>query len=64
MTDFRRAIADELDRRGWSKYRLSKESGVNKTSVSEYLRGRREIESAALEQICGALDLRLGRHQG
>lgn len=59
MTDFRQAIADELDRRGWSKYRLAQESGVSKTSVSEYLRGHREIETAALERICRVLGLAL-----
>jgi len=59
VTDFRRAIADELHRRGWTKYRLAQESGVSKTSVSEYLRGHREIETAALERICHALGLSL-----
>lgn len=59
MTDFRRAILGELDRREWTKYRLAKESGVSKTSVSEYLRGQREIETDALERICRTLSLGL-----
>ena len=59
MPDFRQAISDELRKRGWSKYRLAQESGVSKTSVSEYLRGQREIETAAFEQICQALGLSL-----
>lgn len=57
MQSFRESIDDELDRRDWTAYRLAQESGVSKTSVYEYLRGRREIETDALERLCAVLGL-------
>jgi transcriptional regulator with XRE-family HTH domain len=59
MKDFRKIIQTELDDRGWSRYELMKRSGVSKTSIYEYLRGEREIESDALERICVTLELEL-----
>ena len=55
----RKAILKELKRRGWSRYRLIEECGVSKTVVYEFLAGKREIGSSALERICKALGMTL-----
>lgn len=56
---FREAIEEQLKRKGWTKYRLFKESPVPKSTVYGFLNGNREIESGALEKICDTLDLEL-----
>ena len=58
---FRQAIIRELLRREWTKHRLARESGVNRTSIYEYLNGNREIESDTLERLCVTLGLELKR---
>jgi transcriptional regulator with XRE-family HTH domain len=55
----RRAIKEELRRRGWTVYKLARESGVSKTTLYEYVRARREIESGALDSVCKVLQMRL-----
>ena len=54
---FRDAILAQLERRGWSQYRLVQESGVSKTAVYEFLSGNRDISANNLERLCKALDL-------
>ncbi len=55
----RDAIKLALSQQGWTAYKLAMESGVSKTTLYEYLRGRREIETGALDRICAVLNLQL-----
>ncbi len=56
---FRSTIRQAIDARGWTIYRLIKESGISKSSVYGFMNGEREIESDKLEQLCKVLNLSL-----
>ena len=53
----RRAIADELDRRRWSNYRLAKQSGVSAVVIGRFLAGTRDIKAATAVRLMAALGL-------
>lgn len=57
-------IVDELRRRGWSAYRLSKETGVAMRTTQHYVAGDHEIRTGQLAKILDALDLRIVRKGG
>lgn len=69
MPNLRDAVLAELDRRGWSHYRLVQElrgkrpgkKDVPAVTVYEYLRGETQINAADLGLICDALGLELRR---
>jgi len=53
----RSAIAAELDRRRWSKYRLAKQSGVSAVVIGRFLAGQRDIKAATAVRLMAALGL-------
>jgi len=57
--DIRRAIADELDRRRWSKYRLSKKSGVSAVVIGRFLSRQRDIKASTAARLMAALGLKI-----
>jgi hypothetical protein len=65
MPNLRQAVVAELERRGWSHYRLVQElkgkrpggKDVPAATVYEFLRGETTINSADLGLIFDALDL-------
>ena len=59
----KKAIEDELERRGWSRYRLTKELGdkMPARTVYAYLSGERDISSERVSKILKALDLKIQR---
>ena len=65
MPNLREAVAAEMDRRGWSAYRLVQElkgkrpggKDVPPATVYEFLRGETEINSADLGLIFDVLKL-------
>lgn len=53
----RQQIQRELSRRGWSAYRLAKESGLRIRGVQDFLAGTAEMNCARLELVFKALAL-------
>ena len=56
---FRDAIEEELERRGWTAYRLVQETGLSPSGIYKYLSGETGIFSSSLSRICETLDLSL-----
>jgi hypothetical protein len=48
---------------GVSVYRLSQDSGVDRSQLSRFLRGQRDLGLTAAEKICRVLGLRLCAEQ-
>ena len=61
---FRKIIKCELDRRGWSAYRLAKEAGLPIRGVQAYLAGRCDMSGERLAAVCDVLGLELKRRRG
>ncbi len=59
----KKAIEDELKRRGWSRYRLTKEleGKMPARTVYAYLSGERDLSSERVSKILKALDLKIRR---
>ena len=55
----RETIKRELERRGWSHYRLAKESGLKIRGVQDFMAGTAEMKTARLEKVFVALGLEL-----
>lgn len=55
----RETIQKELTKRGWSVLKLSNETGIRYASLTEYLKGNKELSSKNLEIICKTLNLKL-----
>lgn len=55
--DLRQLIIDSMKSRGWSVYRLAKESGLPGPTVYPYIRGDRDLRGKAIGQLCEALGL-------
>jgi len=53
----RLAIAAELDRRRWSKYRLAKQSGVSAVVIGRFLSRQRDIKASTAARLMAALGL-------
>lgn len=62
-TSFRRSILQELKRRGWSHYRLAKESSLPERSVFAYLAGDRDMSGERVAALCDAIGLKLVRSE-
>ena len=56
---FRETIARETERRGWSAYRLGKESGVHIRTVQQYLAGTCDLVGERIAKLSAALGLEL-----
>lgn len=68
MPEIRKAIQAELERRGWSVYRLIKEANakkhrVNPDPVYKYLDGSRDCVTATLEPLLETLGLEVRRRR-
>jgi len=61
MKSFREIIVSEVRRRGWSGYRLGKESGVPIRTIQSFLAGRADLRMAHIETVCRTLGLELRR---
>lgn len=59
LNQIRRAIIAELQRRGWSDYRLAAEAGRRPWEITRFLRHGRSITTETLEPILDALRLRI-----
>jgi len=59
----KKAIEDELKRRGWSRYRLAKEleGELPARTVYAYLSGERDLSSERASIILTALELKIRR---
>ena len=57
-------IQKELDQRGWSVLRLSKETGIRYPSLSEYFAGRKELNSKNIEIVLNILNLKTMKKTG
>lgn len=55
----REKIKTELEQRGWSISKLSEETGIRYPSLTEYLKGNKEIESKNIEIILKTLNLEI-----
>lgn len=60
LQDFRAVIKRELERRGWSAYRLGKESGLPIRTVQAYVAGQCDLMAERVAAMCDALGLELG----
>jgi transcriptional regulator with XRE-family HTH domain len=56
---FRSIVKKEAGRRGWSGYRLGKESGVPIRTIQKFLAGDADMTAGRLERICLVLGLEL-----
>ena len=63
MDMIKKAIEDELKRRGWSRYRLAKklEDKMPARTVYAYLSGERDLSSERASKILKALSLKIRR---
>lgn len=51
-------LLDEINKKGWSRYRLSKESGVAQTTLRDIFGGKQVIPSTrTLERIASSLEV-------
>ena len=59
----KKAIEDELERRGWSRYRLTKEleGKMPARTVYAYISGERDLSSERVSKILKAIDLKIRR---
>jgi transcriptional regulator with XRE-family HTH domain len=42
---------------GWTQYRLSQESGVDRSQLSRFLRGKRDLSLAVADKVCAVLGI-------
>ena len=61
---FRQIVKLELRRRGWSGYRLAKETGLPIRSVQVYLSAQCDMSGERLAAVCDVLGLELKRRSG
>lgn len=59
MKSFRQIIESEVERRGWSAYRLAKEAGLPMRTVQAFMSGTCDLGMVRLEAVCRALGLEL-----
>jgi transcriptional regulator with XRE-family HTH domain len=53
-------IRQEINRRGWSMYRLAKEAGVAESTASRFMRGENDPDLTTLEKYLRAIDWVVG----
>jgi len=65
MDMIKKAIEDELKRRGWSRYRLTKEleGKMPARTVYAYLSGERDLSSERVSKIMEKLGLGIKKHK-
>ena len=62
--NMKESIKRELDQRGWSVLKLSKETGIRYPSLSEYFAGRKELNSKNIEIVLNTLNLKTMKKSG
>jgi transcriptional regulator with XRE-family HTH domain len=55
----REEIKKELDRRGWSAFKLANETSIRYPSISEYLANKKELNSQNIDKILITLNLKI-----
>lgn len=58
------SIKKELDQRGWSVLKLSRETGIRYPSLSEYFADRKELNSKNIEIVLKTLNLKTMKKSG
>lgn len=61
VMDAQSRIRQLMDERQWTEYRLSKESGLSQTTISNLFRRNNAPSLPTLEAICKALDISLSQ---
>jgi len=61
MKSFRSIVEQEVNRRGWSAYRLGKEADIPIRTAQAFMAGISDLRMAHLESVCKALGLELRR---
>lgn len=59
MKTFRDIIVNEVQRRGWSGYRLAKQAGLPLRAVQDYLAGNHDILAERYAALCRVLGFEL-----
>lgn len=54
-------LKELLEQRGWSEYRLAKESGVSQTTIGNIFRRNTDPTVSTLENICRGLGITLSQ---
>jgi len=57
--DFRALVREALAARGWSVYRLARESGLSQNTLNNWLREETQLSADRLEKAFAALGLRV-----
>lgn len=55
-------IKKEIDQRGWSISKLSKESGIRYPSLTEFIKGNKNLESSNVDKILETLNLKISQN--
>ena len=61
MTDVNQKLRQLLADRGWSEYRLSKESGLSESTIANIFKRNNVPTIATLEAICDGLGITLSQ---
>lgn len=59
--DAQKRIRQLMEKRGWTEYRLSKESGLSQTTISNLFRRNNSPSLPTLEALCKAFDISLSQ---
>lgn len=57
--EIKEAVRDAMESSGLMRRRVAERSGINESTLSSYLTGKRQISVATLEKLMSALDLGL-----
>lgn len=61
MTDVNQKLQQILVEKGWSEYRLSKESGLSESTIANIFKRNNVPTIATLEAICGGFGITLSQ---
>ena len=59
MKDFRVVIRNNREKKGWSQYRLAKETGVAQSFINEIEGGKKSPSIEVFFRICEALEIKV-----
>lgn len=62
--NIRKVIMNECKRRGWSAYRLAKETGLVERTVQTFFQGTRDISSGRASKMLDALGIEMKIRKG
>ena len=61
MVDIKEKLKDLLQKRGWTEYRLAKESGLSESTIANIYRRNSTPSFATLKAICDAFGITLSQ---